>query len=356
MSIAKPKSVDQTIAQFDVSEDRFATHLRAHVNRFFPDLDTSTTTVRLTDHVVRRYSQLLQYEVADASVVFRVIYKIPFSLQDTMTARTTIGERPRLFPIVCPVSNGLREYRALKSLQQHYSSLKDCRFGAISVFDLIESPFVVVMQKCPDPDLKLLLKRSTRFHRIRNKETLNQAFENTGAWLREFHKLPTLEHTEQRHEDRSCFVDSVKRFAEGLSQQTGNRSLFHDISQRLAESAQRILPVKLPCAIIHGDFAPRNILVRADSRVTVFDTQRRWRAPLYEDLAYLLISIKAPGPQVRSQGVLFKRSQLASWESAFLNGYFLNTRIPLATVRLYECLLTLEWWGRDQLSPPRREP
>ena len=129
MSIAKPKSVDQTIAQFDVSEDRFATHLRAHVNRFFPDLDTSTTTVRLTDHVVRRYSQLLQYEVADASVVFRVIYKIPFSLQDTMTDRTTIGERPRLFPVVCPVSNGLREYRALKSLQQHYSSLNDARFG-----------------------------------------------------------------------------------------------------------------------------------------------------------------------------------------------------------------------------------
>jgi hypothetical protein len=345
MSITWPDSADHAIAQFNVSEERFTSHLRTHVNRFFPDLDASTTTVRLTDHAVRRYSQVLQYEVADGTLVRRAIYKIPFSLQDAMTTSTPTEDRPRLFPVVSPVSNGLREHRALESLQQHFASLKDDRFGAISVFELIESPFVVVMEKCPDPDMKSLLKHATRFHRIRNPETMNQAFVNTGAWLREFHKLPALEHTEDRHEDRECFVDSVTRFTEGLSQQTGNRSFFHDISRRLAESARKILPAKLPCAIIHGDFAPRNILIRSDSRVTVFDTQRRWRAPLYEDLAYLLLSIKAPGPQVRSQGVLFKRGQLASWESAFLNGYFANSRIPLAAVRLYECLLTLEWWA-----------
>lgn len=345
MDISCPSCSDQTIAQFDVSEQRFTTHLRTHVNRFFPELDTSTTTVRLTNHAVRRYSQLLQYEVTDGCVVRRAIYKIPFSLQDAMAASTSADDRPRLFSVVSPVSNGLREHRALKSLQRHFASLNDERFGAISVFELIESPFVVVMEKCPDPDMKSLLKHSTRFHSIRNQKTLNQGFVNTGAWLRELHKLPALEHTEDRHEDRECFVHAVMRFTEGLSQQTGNCSFFHNISRRLAESAQRILPDRLPCAIIHGDFAPRNILIRSDSRVTVFDTQRRWRAPLYEDLAYLLLSIKAPGPQVRSQGVLFQRGQLASWEAAFLKGYFANTQIPLAAVRLYECLLTLEWWA-----------
>ena len=79
--------------------------------------------------------------------------------------------------------------------------------------------------------------------------------------------------------------------------------------------------------------------------LTVFDTQRLWRAPLYEDLAYLLISVKAASPQVRCQGGLFSRRQLATWGARFLNAYFDETPPPLAAVRLYECLLLLEWWA-----------
>lgn len=163
--------------------------------------------------------------------------------------------------------------------------------------------------------------------------------------MQELHTLPDLDYTETRHADRDCFVDAAERFTDGLIQQLGRHSFFQGLCRRLIDAAAVHLPDRVPSAVAHGDFAPRNILVSANSRVTVFDTQCRWRAPLYEDLAYFLMSLKTPGAQVRAQGTLFSPAQLASWESAFLGAYFEGSEVPIAAVRLYECLLTLEWWA-----------
>lgn len=333
----------QAVARCDVSEDRFTSHLRNQARHFFPELDASTTIVRLIQHAVRHHSQLFEFEVTDKSFTRKVIYKVAFSPQ-AMNAAITKEERPRLFSPPDAASNGLREYRALKSIEQHFSRLDDERFGVISMLDLLESPFVMVMEKCTDASMKSLLKKSTRFHVDRNQRALHTAFSNSGAWLREFHRMPVLEHTQERGTDRDYFVDAINRFTDGLIQKLGNRALFLRIRHRVSLAALKRLPPELPCVVVHGDFAPRNILVGSEFRVTVFDTPRRWRAPLYEDLAYLLMSVKTSGPQSRSQGLLFSQRQLAGWESEFLSGYFVEGPTPLAAVRLYECLLTLEWW------------
>lgn len=333
------------LADIDVNAERFTAHLDRHACDFFPELNSANTTVRIVHHTQRHHSQLLELDVTDGSRSRRVIYKIPFSLQHLDTTEFESTSRPRLFPEIQPVTNGLREFRALESIEHHFRSLHDDRFGVISMLELLELPYVVVMEKSPDGDLKSLLKRATWFHRNSNSSLLNRAFENTGAWLREFHKLPDLDHTVARHEHRDCFVDAAKMFTGGLVQQLGRHFFFDRLCRQLITSATRHLPDYLPCSVVHGDFAPRNVLVADDSRITVFDTQRRWRAPLYEDLAYFLMSLKTPGPQVRSQGSLFSQAQLARWESAFLGGYFQGCEVQHKAVRIYECLLTLEWWG-----------
>lgn len=339
-SVTEPK-----LAGFDVSVERFTRHLERKACEFFPELDSSATIVRMVHHAKRHHSQLLELEANDGSYSRRVLYKIPFCLQHLDATEYESTSRPRLFPEIPPVTNGLREFRALKSIERHFCRLHDNRFGTISTLALLELPYVVVMEKSPDGDLKSMLKRATRFHGNSNSSSLNLAIANAGAWLREFHTLPNLDHTVTRHEHRDSFVDAARSFTDGLIQQLGRDSFFNALYQKLASAAKMHLPELVPCAVVHGDFAPRNILVANDSRVMVFDTQRRWRAPLYEDVAYFLMSLKTPGPQVRSQGTLFSRAQLSRWESQFLGAYFQGGEVPYKAVRVYECLLTLEWWG-----------
>ncbi len=333
------------VSAVDSSEARFVAHLRSHASRYVPGLRVQQTTVRTVQHIIRKHSSLLEFEVTDGTLRKNVICKIPFSLQDTGNHEPLVEDRPRLFPTSEAVSIGQREYLGLESIAQHFSALNDDRFGAIAVLELLESPFVVVMEKSEDRSLKSLLKKSTRFHCLtRNVSRLQAAFRNAGAWLREFHAMPALPHTKERHSDRACYIDSVLRFTDALILKLNHKLYFRDVRQQLESAAMRILPREVPCATVHGDFAPRNILIGTNSRVTVIDTQRRWIAPVYEDLAYLLMSVKLSRLQVSSQGLIFSRRQLAIWESDLLIGYFASSAIPLAAVRLYEVLLSLEWW------------
>ena len=156
--------------------------------------------------------------------------------------------------------------------------------------------------------------------------------------------MPALPHTKERHSDRVCYIDSVQKFTDALILKLNHKLYFRDVRRQLESAAMRVLPREVPCATVHGDFAPRNILIGVNSRVTAIDTQRRWVAPVYEDLAYLLMSVKLSRPQVSSHGLIFSRRQLAAWESDLLTGYFVSPSMPLAAVRLYEVLLSLEWW------------
>lgn len=343
-TLCAPTTLPRVSAE-DVSEARFLAYLRTHASGFFPGMNVRRTTVRNVQHIIRKNSMLLEFEVTDGTLRKNVICKIPFSLQYAGNNELSVEDRPRLFPASEAVSDGQREYLGLESIAQHFSALNDDRFGAIPVLALLESPFVVIMEKSEDRSLKSLLKKSTRFHcPTRSASGLQAAFRNAGAWLREFHAMPALPHTKERHSDRVCYIDSVQKFTDALILKLNHKLYFRDVRRQLESAAMRVLPREVPCATVHGDFAPRNILIGLNSRVTAIDTQRRWVAPVYEDLAYLLMSVKLSRPQVSSHGLIFSRRQLAAWESDLLTEYFVSPSMPLAAVRLYEVLLSLEWW------------
>jgi hypothetical protein len=153
--------------------------------------------------------------------------------------------------------------------------------------------------------------------------------------------MESLEHTRCRHEHPHEVLEAVERFSAHLAAAGYEARFFRELPARLAPAAS-LLPPRLPLGLSHNDFAPRNILLAADGRMTVFDTQGRWRAPIYEDLAYFLIAIQASGLQVLTGGALYDRPLLARCESAFLAGYFEDEEVPLLSLRLFACLLLLE--------------
>ena len=105
------------------------------------------------------------------------------------------------------------------------------------------------------------------------------------------------------------------------------------------------LPEELPLGLLHGDFATRNILVGHRHRVTVIDTLAKWHTPIFKDIGCFLANLRLSWFQIISQGLAYRSSTLATYEQAFLKGYFGEAPMPTEAIRLYEILAALDIWA-----------
>ena len=203
----------------------------------------------------------------------------------------------------------------------------------------------MVMQWIEQPSLRELLYRSHRFGFARQTRDLTPVFRNMGSWLRKHHELPSLEHCETRSTTRDEYLTAIERFVSYLSKHTTSAKDVIQIHDAIVSTAKTELPSTIPTGQVHGDYAPRNAFVGPRNQVTVFDTLGRFEAPIYEDIAKLLMTVKACGPQLISGGFLYNSNLLQRYEQAFLAGYFHDQPIPIRTVRLFEAQLLLEHWA-----------
>ncbi len=330
------------------SEQRFRKHLQIHANRYFNDLSENSVEVDLVRKAERHNSQLYEFRLTGRHAVHLVIVKVPFTSTNAEASETQTGsnfERPRLFPKPIPHLKGLFEYRSLRAIHDHFAQLDDPRFGAIRILDFLDDPYTVIMEKGHDQSFRGFFRKT---HRLCPDSLVNRLVvgcRNSGAWLNEFRNLSPLEHCEVRYSKSEEMQDALDALIMFASNSVGRRWLCPLLLQRLQVAAETLLPARLPLGMIHTDFAPRNILLGHDGRVTVFDSTSRWMAPIYVDLAYFLIRLKASMPQMMSQGLLFDASTLTRFETEFIRGYFGQQPVPMAQIRLFECFLLLEQWA-----------
>jgi hypothetical protein len=251
-------------------------------------------------------------------------------------------DRLRLYPKTDPHLKHLNEYRALRAIHQQFASSDgDPRFDAIRPLEALSYPHALVMEKSESGSFGSIWRSANRLqHRFCGAD-VEAVVRRAGQWLRIFHALPPLEHTRARSAQRDDFLEAADRFSFNLAKAGFEERFFHDLPRRLGSLAAA-LPSKLPLGLSHNDFAPRNILLAGDGRVTVFDTQARWKSPIYEDLAHFLIALQASGFQICTAGAWYDRRLLSRCEKAFLQGYFGDQAPPLTAVRLFQCLLFLE--------------
>jgi Ser/Thr protein kinase RdoA (MazF antagonist) len=162
--------------------------------------------------------------------------------------------------------------------------------------------------------------------------------------LRRFHELPPLPHTASCNTHRRDIIAAIERFTDCLGKQTPDRHFFKELRQKLVHAAGDLLPDALPLGLMHRDFTPANVLVDSEGRVTTLDTQGRWRGPVYADLAQFLIALKVSWQQICTAGWYCDARTLAACEHDFFRGYFEETPVPTGAIRLFECLLILDWW------------
>jgi hypothetical protein len=119
---------------------------------------------------------------------------------------------------------------------------------------------------------------------------------------------------------------------------------FAEAARRGAELAEEVLPDRLSMAVGHGDFAPRNVFVHEDGRISVFDPLPRWVVPRLEDLCRFLVAVRLLGVQVHSHGAAFGTAALDEREAQVLDG-FGGSDVDPAELRCLQLLITLDTWS-----------
>jgi len=318
--------------------------LRERVAGYFPEFAGNQPLIQFVAQRTRVNSVLCAFVVATDAGAQRLVVKFARSrTAETADVNGTANSRPRLFPMPDAEAKTELEYSALTRIYDHFADLNDSRFGVLRPLDYLRDQRALVMEHVRHPSLSRMFTKNCRFSlRRMNLET---AFRNAGAWLREYHQLPGLDHTRERHESRANFVQSFGQFADFLAASHASTRWIRDIAAHLESQADSMLPDMLPLGMSHGDYAPRNIFIGPGEQVIVFDTLARWRAPIYEDIAHFLVAMKLARPQVYSLGLAFGEATLARYETEFLHGYFEDDEIPLGAIRLFEKLVLMDKWS-----------
>ena len=326
-------------------ETIFASYIREHASSYYPDFINGQIFVELLDKEERPSAILYRYKVSNKTQNRSVFIKVPLR---NSTRNQTGGndiEKPLLFPKTEPNDMHWLHYTALKTIYEYFTGLDKKQLGAIRVLDHLPQYHAIFTEESSDPNLRQLFSRESRFRPPFRHNNLIAPFHNAGNWLREYHLMPKEEDVKVRHPYRDDYIEMITSLTNFLGKTLGNRSFFYNVASIVITKGQEVLPESLPLGLGHGDYAMRNILVGQNARITVLDTFAKWRTPIYEDIGYFLNGLRMSYPQVISQGLAYGSDKLASYEQAFLKGYFGNDPIAYPEIKLFEALALLDKWS-----------
>jgi hypothetical protein len=141
------------------------------------------------------------------------------------------------------------------------------------------------------------------------------------------------------------FISTIDKLVDFLIKADPKNSFLKQIAAKTVKEALQTLPEELPLGLRHGDFGLSNILAGPDGKITVLDTPAICHSPIYEDLAYLLVGLKAKWSQVLSLKLAYDSYQFAVYEREFLAAYFGQSPIPDRIIQLYEVQALLVRWS-----------
>jgi len=321
---------------------RLREHLAANAGTWFPALRSQPAEIRLTRSREKTFSTLLQFELQSGDARAYVIAKV----------RRAPDERAKRLPgweFLVPLAKRSErlalEFAALERIHERFSGLGDPRFGTARPLDLLPESSTLLLEDVRQPNLSQWLEGGAR-----ERGAHSTALFNAGAWLRQFHEMPTCPAAQEHPTTRDSFIKSVRERTEALGRSEDDASFFRDIDRRAAHLADAHFPDAFPTATTHADYWPGNILVAPDGRVTVIDTFGAWSGAVFHDLAYFLNDLKASNHRVYRAGLSRNAGRTADLEAQFLAGYFGEEPIPWRPLRLFEVQLLLHNWRRATYS------
>ena len=265
----------------------------------------------------------------------RLVVKVPLA----RVGGSSDGDRPRRSPPTPVTRKAMLEFEALQAAERHFDALGDPRFSAVQAVALLEPMQALVMREARGQPFREAVKRAVL--RWRPPRTTLEAATLSGAWLRAYHAMPVHDTIEQRLASGAAVAELALELGAFLAAAPYGADAI-ELAEATAGIAGTLGPADLPLAVVHGDFAMRNVLV-GDGRVAVLDMLGRWHAPAYEDVATMTLALDTVGLGGPAAGVLPRPPAIGPLRRAFLEGYFGDAgRIPARPLGVLEALLALE--------------
>jgi Phosphotransferase enzyme family len=334
--------LDANIAQNVTPAVFFEQHILQHAVQYFPGLHTQEVNVRLVNGRQYRHSQFYRFEISGGGKSFHALVKTP-------PLHSPYKDRPKLGPRIEPSDKFEAQYKAMSKIHEYFTGLADPRFGTVRNLDKLTEHRAIIMEEVPDPSLRRLVKQTSRLKnplRAGGPSNLALAFRNAGSWLCKFHSMPTFQPVKVTHNgQRLDFITTINKLVDFLINADPRNLFLQQIAAKTVQDAMQILPEELPLGLRHGDYGLSNILAGLGGKITVLDTPAICHSPIYEDLAYLLVGLKAKWIQVFSLKLAYDSNQFALYEREFLSGYFGRSPIPYRIIRLYEVQALLVRWS-----------
>jgi len=312
-----------------------------------PEVGGGPHRVEFRRREVRANSTLFHFDVMGAAGQLPVLVKL-MDLDERVVRQTMAVDAacPRLGEAPCHPAAILDWERAtLIAVSDHIERGDDQRLEAVRVFDTFPTDGVIAMEFLPHPTLRRLIRTRCFTPFSQAPGDVVRAATNAGVWLRAFHSMPRPERAVDRLTTRADFLDTIDQLTTFLSDNGQDPEIVHRASALVHAAAKRDLPEDIPCGLKHGDYAPRNILVAASSRVAVVDTPGRFWSAIYVDIGYFLAGLRTLLPRMLTGGLIPSTRTLDEIESAFLGGYFAEEPVPRQQVRLFEVLTLLARWA-----------
>ena len=308
--------------------------------------------VRLRRLVQRPRAVLYRVDIGDGTSGPTVLAKVR---RDWSGAAQAVGARPRLTTHLLPAAEQTAlEFAGLSAIHAMVGAGNGA-FGSVRPLEHLADESVVLMDYVEAPTLRHLLVRGSRFTPWFRRPRREDLWRQAGAWLRDVQQQMPREGRPARQGTRAEVVDRFGAFGDFLTSRLGARTA-GDAARSGAELAATVLPERLPLVVGHGDYAPRNVFLLEDDRLAVFDPLPRWSVPPFEDLCRFLVACRLQGAQLHTRGVAYSAGALEAREHAVIAGYGGGDAVPLAQLRCYQLLITLDKWCALVDSPARGMP
>ena len=312
--------------------------LRRSAAGSFPALGTDPAVV-IGRVQVRPRSTLIRCTVGVGPEVVRLVVKIPRLIDRPPSSR------PRVIPDTPAREKAGLEAATLRAIDADLRAAPDPRLGSVRIIDVYDDLGAIVMTEADGVPLSgLLLRAAGRRAGRRRGARLSVALASAGAWLRRFQAIGLAAERPARLTTRTDVVGLARSIGEFLAPRTSRPGLVADIVEQFADVADTTFPLEIPMGLHHGDFAIRNLLIGSDGRLTAIDALGRWRMPIHDDLARIIVAIETSRIQATSFGLAFGPAEVTALADAILSGYGSDGVDP-AAVRVYAVLILLDRWA-----------